>query len=52
MPSKMIPEIMPPSTEMRIKPCIGIHEISNASAIIFANAPRITERISVSDKEA
>ena len=52
MPSRTIPEIKPPITEMRINPEREILGIPNAFATIFAIAPRITERMSVSERDA
>jgi len=52
IPSRMTPAIKPPITEMKIKPGSEILGNPNASAIIFARKPRITERMSVSERDA
>ncbi|GAI43090.1 unnamed protein product, partial [marine sediment metagenome] len=55
IPSRMIPEIKPPITEMRMNPqreIYSIFTIPNASATNFAKNPRITERMSVSSRDA
>jgi len=51
MPRRMIPEIKPPITEIRMKAGREILCIPNAFAAIFAKKPRITERISDNSKE-
>lgn len=52
MPRRMIPEIKPPITEMRMKAEREILCIPNAFAAILAKKPRITERMSDNSKEA